>query len=76
MELQLLCQTQGELIMAKTEIRTCDICGVACKTITMTLYDNEYQQEVSVTDLCEKHLNLIRSYIRHACPAVSKLPID
>lgn len=61
--------------MAKTETRTCDICGTTGKMITMTLYDNEYQKEVNVSDLCEEHFNLIRSYIRHGCPKVSQLPV-
>ena len=59
----------------KIDTFNCDVCGNPAK-ITMTLYDNEYKKEVSVTDLCETHFNLIRSFIRHGCPPVSKLPIE
>ena len=61
--------------MAKVETRTCDICNAPAKII-MSLYDTEFQKEINVSDICELHFNLIRSYIRHSCPPITKLPID
>ncbi|HLD91315.1 MAG TPA: hypothetical protein VI911_09920 [Patescibacteria group bacterium] len=61
--------------MAVEERRSCDICGTYSKTITVTMYDNEYHKVVNTTDLCEAHFNLLRSYLRHGCPQVSRLPL-
>ena len=57
----------------REETIKCDFCGEQGKTLTLTIIDNELKEIVNKTDMCEKHFNLLRSYIRHGMPSFKSL---
>jgi hypothetical protein len=61
--------------MSKVITRMCDICQEELEnSITLTIFDHATQRNLNEIDLCEKHYNLLRSYLRHGCPKVSDIP--
>ena len=54
--------------MSKVISRMCDICQEELEnSITLTIFDHATQRKLNEIDLCEKHYNLLRSYLRHGC---------